>query len=148
MNSTLTGCGVPLTLSATTAADLMTPSPFSLREEATVAEALACLTDRCIGGVPVIDAAGRLVGVLAESDLIVHAHECNATAGPKSETRATVRDIMTPTVYTLETSAPATKVIEHMRALNIHRIFLVDPDGTMMGVVTALDLLRHLELPK
>src|SRR5687768_12139587 len=49
----------PLVLKARTAADLMTPDPKSVRQDATVAEAVAFLTGRGFGAAPVIDEAGR-----------------------------------------------------------------------------------------
>jgi CBS domain-containing protein len=147
MNETLSPSGIALTFPARTVGELMTPSPVSLAEGATVSEAISCLTDRGISGAPVIDAAGRPVGVLTQSDLIIHFRE-RSLADPASEVRAIVRDVMTPAVFTLRPDAPAATVIEHMRALNVHRLFVVDGNGLLVGVVTALDILRHLELPR
>jgi CBS domain-containing protein len=146
MNATLTP-NIGLTLPAHTIADLMSLGPVSLRESATVVEAMGCLIDRGISGAPVIDEAGRPIGVLTESDLIVHAREQFAGAS-RAEDRTRVRDLMTPAVFTVRPDAPAVTVIEHMRSLNVHRIFVVDGDGILVGVVTALDVLRRLELPK
>ena len=61
-----------LTLNAATAADLMTPNPLSIRQNATVKEAAAFLSDRGISAAPVIDDAGRAVGVLSRADIVVH----------------------------------------------------------------------------
>ncbi len=146
MNTTLSPGSISLRLPARTVADLMTTDPVSLREDATIAEAITFLTERGISGAPVIDVAGRPVGVLTESDLMVHARERPAAFGT-AEDRAIVRDVMTPAVFTLRPEAPAATVIEHMRALNVHRLFVVDDDGVLVGVVTALDVLRRLELP-
>jgi predicted transcriptional regulator len=145
MSATLTPSGISLTLAAKTAADLMSPNPISLREEATLAEAITSLIDRGISGAAVIDAAGRPVGVLTEADIVVHARErlIGATAADQS----LVCDVMTPAVFTLRTDSGAATVIQHMRSLNVHRIFIVDNDGILVGVVTALDLLRKFELP-
>src|SRR5262249_28883167 len=65
----------PLYLAAETAADLMTPDPVSIRADATLREALALLIDRGFSAAPVIDAAGRPVGVLSRTDLLVHDRE-------------------------------------------------------------------------
>ncbi len=148
MNETLSPGGISLTFPAKTVGELMTPSPVSLAQGATVADAISCLTDRGISGAPVIDAAGRPVGVLTQTDLVIHFRERSRTAGGPGEDRALVRDLMTPAVFTLRPDAPAATVIEHMRALNVHRLFVVGNDGLLVGVVTALDVLRHLELPR
>jgi predicted transcriptional regulator len=147
MNRTQIPSGVTVTLTAETASELMTRNPVSLREGATLAEALTCLTDRGIGGAAVIDEAGRPVGVLTDSDLVVHKRETLAAMKADDEDRTLVRDVMTPAVFTIGTTAKAGTVIEHMRSLNVHRLFVVDEAGTLLGVITSLDILRHLELP-
>ena len=147
MNATLLPAGVSLKLAANTVADLMTASPVSLREDATITDAIACLTDRGISGAPVIDSAGRAIGVITEADVTVHARERIKGWSSEEDERTFVRDVMTPAVFTLRPDAPAVAAIEHMRALNVHRIFVVDAAGTLVGVVTALDVLRHLEVP-
>jgi CBS domain-containing protein len=43
---------------------------------------------------------------------------------------------------------PASSVVEQMRELNVHRLFVVDEDGVMVGVITAMDIIRHLRLVK
>src|SRR3954469_2081908 len=64
-----------LVLRARTAADLMTPNPMSLEQDLTLHEAVAWLVDRGISGAPVIDEAGRPVGVLSPAAVVSHARE-------------------------------------------------------------------------
>src|SRR5438132_13949757 len=54
-----------LRLHAATAADLMMPDPVSIRADASLKEAIALLIDRGFSGAPVIDEAGRPIGVLS-----------------------------------------------------------------------------------
>jgi CBS domain-containing protein len=159
--------GYPVTLEARTAADLMTPNPLSLRDDATLREAIAFLIDRGISGAPVIDEAGRPVGVLSQSDILVHDREnVEHFAAPEHETgrplppsrweefqiervdTTLVRDLMTPAVFSIAAGAPAVTVIEELRELNVHRLFVIDADGALIGVISALDVLRHLRLPE
>src|SRR5438067_13699053 len=65
----------PLVLRAETASELMTPNPISLEAEAFIGEAIALLIDRGISAAPVIDEAGRPIGVLSRSDVLVHDRE-------------------------------------------------------------------------
>ncbi len=138
-----------LILRAETAAELMTANPVSIRDTATVAEAVALLTDKGFSGAPVIDEAGRPIGVLSRADIITHDREavrlgiCEADFDKNAPTR--VRDLMTPAVFSVTPQTPATKVIAEMLALNVHRLFVVDNTGVLVGVITALDMLRHLE---
>lgn len=164
----LTGPGPRLTLYATTAADLMTLSPVSLRADATVREAVSLLVDKGFSAAPVIDEAGRPVGVLSRSDVVVHDRETVRYAHPVSayyeatDLRAPsgenlgagfqveevdptlVRDIMTPVVFSVAPDTPARTVVSEMLALKVHRLFVIDHEGVLVGLISALDLLRHL----
>ena len=64
-----------LVLNANTAADLMTRNPVSINQKANVKEAVALLTKKGFSIAPVIDDAGRPVGVLSSSDILVHDRE-------------------------------------------------------------------------
>jgi CBS domain-containing protein len=55
-----------------------------------------------------------------------------------------VRDIMTPVVFTVGVHAPAREAVERMLALKVHQLFVVDREGALVGVISALDVLRHL----
>src|SRR5437588_2039571 len=119
MNATLTRTTrAPLLLHARTAADLMVPNPISLRAEAGVAEATALFTEKSITAAPVIDQAGRPIGVVSRSDLLIHhrTHDKHAGEKPdyffvptfetmdaprevKATGHSTVADIMTPAVF-------------------------------------------------
>jgi CBS domain-containing protein len=55
-----------------------------------------------------------------------------------------VRDMMTPAVFSVLSSTPAPRVIADMVALKVHQIYVVDDGGVLIGVINALDVLRHL----
>jgi CBS domain-containing protein len=155
--------GERLALRATTAAEMMTPNPVSIRDIASVREALALLTDKGFSAAPVIDEAGRPVGVLSRSDLLVHERENVEYVKPaeydepvESATKvppgfqiecvdpAMVRDVMTPLVFSVAPETPAKSVINQLLGLNVHRLFVVDDSGVLVGVISALDILRQL----
>jgi CBS domain-containing protein len=148
-------------LTGKTAADLMTRNPVSICETATVEEAVAFLIDTGFSAAPVLDVAGRPVGVLSRTDIVVYDRErlaYPATAPLYFEqadlaSRASrvdqtdtpqVRDLMTPAVFSVAPDTPAAEVVEQMVELNVHRLFVVDRDGILVGVISALDLLGHL----
>ena len=158
-------CGYTLTLKGKTAADLMTASVVSLHDGASIKEAAACFIDKGISAAPVIDKAGRPIGVLSQTDLVVHDREkvtyLPAFVGPvgyeeidldafqiEDADRTTVREVMTPVVITIPALAPAPRVIEEMCAMNVHHLFVVDASGVLVGVISTLDVLRHLEVAK
>ena len=103
-----------------TAEDLMTPNPLSLQEGLSLREAIAFLIDRGISGAPVIDVTGRPVGVLSQSDVLVHDRETVEHVAPAEHESGTplprdlrghfqiekvdktrVRDLMTPVVFSV-----------------------------------------------
>lgn len=163
MTTTTTMSPQAVVLNARTAADLMTANPLSLREDATLREAVAFLVDRNISGAPVIDEAGRPVGVLTQTDVLIHdREEVEHVAPPEVEygtplprswwddfqiervDTTPVKDLMTPAVFCVAEDTAAWAVVEQMRELNVHRLFVVDDQGILVGVVTAMDILRQL----
>ncbi len=149
MNSAPTlEAGSRLVLPEKKAAELMTASPVSIREGATVREDIELLTRRGISGAPVIDEAGRPVGVISRGDILIHDREAvDDAAGADEESGTRVHDIMTPVVFCVSPDAPASRVVREMVELKVHRLFVVDDPGTLVGVITVLDLLRHLAPP-
>src|SRR5262249_12782280 len=147
-----------------TATELMTPNPVSIQEGALVGEAVALLTDRGFSAAPVIDDAGRPVGVVSRTDILIHDrpkvaggwdsaadfydrdrlprhHDEEVPEGFHLEDvdRTTIREIMTPVVFCVAPDAPACEVVEQMLSLKVHRLFVVDSQGILVGVISALD---------
>lgn len=128
----------PLTLIADTAADLMTPNPVSIAATADTAEAVRFLTERGVGSVVVIDDAGRPLGVVTKTDLLVSARERG------SDPSAAVKEVMTPAVFAVPTDTPARSVVAQLLALNVHHLFVTDAGGVLVGVISSQDVLRKL----
>jgi CBS domain-containing protein len=144
---------------------VMTPNPLSICDEASVREAVVFLLEKAVSGAPVIDVAGRPVGVVTQTDLLVHEREKGKYPSPYHDAidpgaaatkhlreqlqtarmdRTLVRDVMTPIVFTVRLDTPVGKVIEDLIGLKVHRVFVVDETGILVGVVSALDILRQL----
>lgn len=134
-------------LNARTAADLMTRHVVSIAEDAPIGEAIATLVDRGFSGAPVVNAAGRPVGVISLSDIVVHDRNRGGYDLPivvTCEDPTLVRDVMTPAVCAVRPHTPAAEVIEEMVLLRVRRLFVTDADGVLVGVVAASDIVRHL----
>ena len=129
-----------LVLEAATAADLMSPAPNSVHKDATLEEAVALMTARGFHALPVIDEAGRPVGVLSRSDILIHQGE--TAAAEREPTK--VGDVMTPAVFSVTPETPAHKVIEQLVELNVHHLYVVDENEILVGVVSTHDVLRRL----
>src|SRR5438309_7353782 len=103
----------------------MTPNPVSIREDARIPAAIALLADKNLEAAPVIDVAGRPVGVLTEGDILVHKRETQATGLSVQAARAAeaspgagkcgveprARDLMTPAVFSVTPGTPAGRVV-------------------------------------
>jgi len=62
--------------------DVMTKEVLTTKPDATVREVAALLAERGISGVPVVDAAGGVVGIVSEGDLL-HRTEIGTERRPK-----------------------------------------------------------------
>lgn len=133
-----------LVLDAVRAADLMTLNPMSLRAEATVPEAVAWLTAKGFSAAPVIDESGRALGVVSRADILVHERERLAAAVASADDPTTVRDIMTPAVFSVTPNMSVELVVEQLLTLNVHQLYVVDEHQALIGVISAHDVLRHL----
>ena len=51
---------------------------------------------------------------------------------------------MTPAVFSVRVDATVKQVVEQMTALNVHRLFVSDEGGVVVGVISPMDVLRHL----
>jgi CBS domain-containing protein len=116
--------------------DLMTRNPVSVRHGITVREAAAFLAGRDIGAAPVVNDAGRAVGVLSLSDALL--------AVSTGVDGAPVREVMTPSVIAVRPEDSALDAVDAMIRHVVRRVFVADGDGVPVGVVSATDLFRAL----
>jgi CBS domain-containing protein len=156
MTSVKTKCGARLTLGPATAAGLMSPNPISINADAPIDEATALLADRGFGAAPVIDEAGRPVGVISRADILIHERERLHRLRPSTDVAGAhgfaveeidptlVSDVMTPAVFSVAPDTPADQVVAQMRELRVHQLYVVDGDGSLIGVISSLDIVRHL----
>jgi CBS domain-containing protein len=146
------------------AKDLMKPNPVSIHRNAGIREALELLTDRGFGAAPVIDEAGRPIGVVSRTDILIHERECVRHACAPDSTdwdlfpesswtegfsievtdATTVGEIMTPAVFTVALDTPAREVVRRMLALKVHHLFVSDGELALVGVISPLDVMRRL----
>lgn len=61
--------------------EIMTKNPVTIQADATIGDAARVMLDYRISGLPVVDRAGKLVGIITESDIfrMVVRHEWNKT---------------------------------------------------------------------
>ena len=98
-----------------------------------MSEALVIMTQKTLGCLGVIDAKGRLVGMITDGDLRRH-------MGPDL-LKARVQDIMTRKPNTLAPDMLASAALERINSLKRTQMFVVER-GKPVGVVHVHDLLR------
>ena len=116
--------------------DLMTENPVSVRHGITVREAAAFLAEQGIGAAPVVNDAGRAIGVLSRSDVLLAVN-----AGVEG---APVREVMSPAVVAVHPDTHALQAYEVMLRCAVRRVFVADDEGVPVGVVSVTDLFRGL----
>ncbi|PSC06445.1 histidine kinase [Alsobacter soli] len=142
------------------AKDVMTPGVVSISPEASIKDAAALMLERHISGLPVIDEAGALVGMVTEGDLLKRVELGTQQKRPKwlefilgpgrmstdyVQTRGRkVGEVMTSRVVTVNEDADLADVVTSMNDHRIKRIPVLR-GGSVIGLVTRADLLKALE---
>jgi CBS domain-containing protein len=150
---------------ALAAKDVMNPAVLTVRNDMTVRELATFLTENEISGAPVVDPRGKLVGVVSLRDIVESTAEGaeemverprvskmgwgdRMTPSELSQMHLEnegllVREIMTPSVYTVLEDTPVSKVAETMIRGHIHRL-VVTRRREAVGIISTLDLLELL----
>ncbi|MCA8957349.1 MAG: CBS domain-containing protein [Planctomycetes bacterium] len=156
---------------ATTAADLMHTEVITLQVDASIEEAVQTFEEFHIQGAPVLDQAGKLVGVLTSADIArtghVRGNRIEARRGDSyfADTDSEgeddedfadkdefsdealgsdrVGDWMTPRVVSVRPTTTLKEMCGVMIAESIHRVLVVERNQ-LRGIVTALDVVRHV----
>lgn len=122
--------------------DIMTPEPVTVAADAPLAEAARLLETHGVGGLPVVDRDGALVGVLAESDLV----RARATEHLWSRWPGlAVRHLMHAPALTADPLMPLAEAAALMERAHVHRLIVVAPDASApIGVISTSDIVRAI----
>ncbi|MFE9255218.1 CBS domain-containing protein [Streptomyces sp. NPDC006879] len=115
-------------------ADLMTPSAVSVQRGTSFKEIARLLKEFDISAVPVLDEAGRPVGVVSEADLL---HRPLAGSGTN-----TAADLMTSPAVTARREWSVVRAARVMRKAQVKRLPVVDAADRLVGVLSRGDLLQ------
>jgi CBS domain-containing protein len=141
------------------ATDVMSRDIVSVGPAATIAEAIRLMLGNQISGLPVIDAAGKLVGILTEGDLLRRSETGTERQRPRwlkilmgpgrlaDEYVRThgrrVEEIMTRDLVSVTPDTPLDEVVALMERRRIKRVPVLDGDQPI-GIVSRADLLCAL----
>ncbi|HKA55387.1 MAG TPA: CBS domain-containing protein [Candidatus Binatia bacterium] len=124
------------------ARQLMTARVVVATPDTPLAEAARLLAGVEISGLPIVDAEGKVVGIVTESDLL------EALLGPVA-VETPVHTLMTTHVVTVDEFTRADSVIRLLREKRFHHL-PVTRQGVVVGLITPQDVLRYFvehELP-
>jgi CBS domain-containing protein len=140
-----------------TVRDVMTTSVVAVRKDASFKEMAAMLRSRRISAFPVLDAQGRVIGVVSEGDLLVkeavqadgasllaalrHLREDDKAAG------ITAGDLMTGPAVTIGPDAPVEEAARLMYDRRVKRLPVVNTAGRLLGIISRVDVLTVFNRP-
>lgn len=120
--------------------DIMTRPPITCMASDSGFEAARLMWDHDIGALPVVEADGRLVGMVTDRDLCMAALFKEAPLATIE-----VRQVMTRNVYACAPTDPPGAAERLMARRQVRRLPVVDPLGRLLGVVSLQDLAREAE---
>ncbi|RJR53589.1 MAG: CBS domain-containing protein [Desulfobacteraceae bacterium] len=129
------------------AKEVMTRHPVVVEQDEWVTQAVKLMLDKGVKRLPVVDAAGKLVGILSRVD-IFHTvirespdwksfREQNVLV----ENLRFVSEIMRRDTHTVLPDTPAEDVIRTIHTNDIQRVCVVDREGHFLGLISDRDLL-------
>lgn len=140
-----------------TVRDVMASPVVTVRRETPLKDVARLLINNGVSGVPVVDDAGSVVGVVSEGDFLVkeqgaaeiHHRRLARLFGESSEARAqlekvearTAGEAMTSPAITVAPGSAIRDAAALMTRRSVNRLPVVD-DGRLVGIVTRADLLR------
>lgn len=148
-----------------TAREIMTREVITVEPEASVEDLARLFAQRRIGGVPVVDAAGRVAGVVTQSDLLKRSREPQLplalnildlhlfleTPGRFRQRLErllgdSVQQVMSSPAVTVAPDTPVAELARLMEEQGVHTLPVVE-GGKLVGIVGKLDLIRVLARP-
>jgi CBS domain-containing protein len=149
------------------AMDVMTANVITVTPETSVQDLADLLSKHGISGVPVVDAANDLVGIVSEGDLLHRAETGTERRTQRRRVRwfdglvsdneiardylkshgRLVRDVMTGDVVTVAETTELDEVAELLETRRVKRVPVVR-DGKVVGIISRANLVRALAMAK
>jgi IMP dehydrogenase len=106
--------------------------PVTLRIDATIGDALKLMRENHIGGIPIVDADGKLAGILTNRDLRF-----------EDNMKRPVNELMThDNLITAPEGTDLKKAQEILRKYKIEKLPVVNKKGILKGLITYRDILQ------
>jgi CBS domain-containing protein len=134
----------------------MTADPRRVREDTPASEAVGILLPAVFTGLPVVDRAGRPVGIITQGDLIYKAGlplrlGLLALTDPAKRDQAVAalpakpaREVMTAPPVTVGEDQPVTEAVDLMLNHAVKRLPVVDARGVLTGMLSRRDIFKTM----
>lgn len=138
-------------LASRKASQVMTTPVITIAEDRPLSEAVEKMLTKGVKRLPVVNADGRLTGMLSRLDIfrtVMHAApDWKAFAAQKIEVQnlKQVGDILRRDTQTVGPNTPLSEVIRVIDRDDIQRVAVVDADGKLLGLISDRDLLRYFK---
>jgi len=132
--------------------EIMTSPAYSVLQDAPLDEALKLMAKSRVTGLPVVDSAGRVVGIITEADLLKAdlEHDARAHIRPAAPTSehpaATVAQVMTQHPHTVREDSDVADLAHTFAHTSWKSVPVVRGDR-LLGVVSRSDVIRALARP-
>lgn len=130
---------VPTIADIVPVADIMKRDVKCAARDLDAAALVRLMVQNRIGCVPVIDEAGYPVGMVTKLDLVEQLLDMDPPAD-----QATAYELMMPIAMTLGPHATVAHAAALMAFEDIHHVAIVDDVGTLIGIVSSMDVVRWL----
>lgn len=110
--------------------------PVTITAEQTVGDALELMHENHIGGIPVVDADNRLVGIVTNRDLRF-----------QKDMGILIRDVMTRDNLVTTTRNDLAEASEILLRHKIEKLPVVDSEGKLVGLITYRDITKIQDYP-
>jgi CBS domain-containing protein len=136
--------------------DVMTRNVLSVSPDTPLKEVARILSEKRISGMPVVDGDGRVVGVVAESDIVRQEQGAERDRGllgrlvegpPLALEAHTAREAMNAPAVTVAPDDELAEAARLMTEQGINRLPVVDGGQRLAGIVTRADLVRAFARP-
>jgi CBS domain-containing protein len=133
-----------------TAHDLMTEDPTTVSMNATLHRAIWLLQTLDVRHLPVVNEEGSLVGMLSDRDVRGLAFPeilgADYVGTVQTALDAPVSSMMSSNVLSVDPEADAAEIIDLMLDHKVGAVPVGDGDGTLVGIVSYMDILRAIPL--
>ncbi|MFE0918539.1 CBS domain-containing protein [Streptomyces nigra] len=132
--------------------DVMTCDVAVVYRDAPFKTIVLTLRDRKVSALPVVDGAGRVLGIVSEADLLPKEEFRDGAPGGDTQARrlsglaragaVTSGELMTRPALTVRADSTLAQAARIMARGGVKRLPVVDGDGRLEGVVSRVDLLK------